>query len=108
MSDEIRFLISKFPIDKLSVRPYNDLLYSNPLQLAAKNGHFGVCGLMIGVGSAPPVYYRHQFWNSYARKKLVIAVSNSHVEIAKLLLTNKLGEKIIPRILEEHSFIWKP
>ena len=98
-------------MDEISVRPYNDLFgveNSNPLQLAAKNGHFGVCGLMIGVGSMPPVYYRHQFWNSQARKKQVIAVSNSHVEIAKLLLTDKLGGKLIPKILEEHPFMWKP
>ena len=45
---------------------------------------------------------------AYDKKNRTMAIANSHLEIAKLLLTEKVEEKIIPRILEERPFMWKP
>lgn len=45
---------------------------------------------------------------AYDKKNLIMAIANSHLEIAKLFLTEKVEEKIIPRILEERPFMWKP
>ena len=101
MSAGIRHILFSYSPDKISVRPYNGPVgdkKSITLHSAARKGHFAVCGLMIG----------SSFSQSADWKNLIVAVANSHVEIVKLLLTEKLEEKIIPRILEEHSFIWKP
>ena len=46
MSTEIRFLITRYPMEKISVRPYNGLdgdERSALLYLAAKRGNFGLC-----------------------------------------------------------------
>ena len=104
MSTEIRFLIIRYSMDEISVRPYNGLVgdeRSAPLYLAAKKGNFGLCRLMVDhdVGYRSP---------TYVKKNLIMAIANSHLEIAKLLLTEKVEEKIIPRILEERPFMWKP
>ena len=101
MSVGIRHILFTYSKDNISVRPYNGPVgdkKSITLHSAAKKGNFAVCGLMIG----------SSFSQSAVWKNLIVAVSNSHVEIVKLLLTEKLEEKIIPRILEEHSFMWKP
>ena len=96
MSAEIRSLISQYSMDKMCLTPYRE----------QSKGNFGVCRVMIGYVNGDN---RHMFKvNYYDRKKLIIAVANSHVEIAKFLLTEKSKEKIIPRILEEYPFIWKP
>ena len=96
MSAEIRSLISQYSMDKMYLRPYRE----------QSKGNFGICRFMIGYvndGNRQNIKV-----NYYDRKKLNIAVANSHLEIAKFLLTEKCKEKIIPRILEEHPFIWEP
>ena len=96
MSAEIRSLISQYSMDRMYLRPYRE----------QSKGSFGICRFMIGYvndGNRQNIKV-----NYYDRKKLNIAVANSHVEIAKFLLTEKCKEKIIPRILEEHPFIWEP
>ena len=106
MSTEIRFLIIRYSMDEISVRPYNGLVgdeRSAPLYLAAKKGNFGLCRLMVDRDAN--FGYRSP---TYVKKNLIMAIANSHLEIAKLLLTEKVEEKIIPRILEERPFMWKP
>ena len=108
MSDKIKSLISEYSMDKIYLTPYRE--QSTLLNLVAKKGNFGVCRLMIGYFDD---WNLQKFQVDYSvknsdRKKLIMAVANSHVEIAKFLLTEKLKEKIIPRILEQHPFIWKP
>ena len=63
---------------------------------------------MIGpqLSSAHP--HDSPYWRSYDKRKLIMTFANSHVDIAKLLLTEKLEEKIMPKILKGHSFTWKP
>ena len=107
MSTVIRFLITRYPMDKISVRPYkyNGLdgdEISALLYLAAKRGNFGLCRLMID--HDVNVRYKSR---AYDKKNLIVAIANSHLEIAKLLLTEKVEEKIIPRMLEERPFMWK-
>ena len=104
MSTEIRFLITRYPMDKISVRPYNGLVADERLALlymAAKKGNFGLCRLMVDYDAG----YRSP---AYVKKNLIMAIANSHLEIAKLLSTEEIEEKIIPRILEERPFMWKP
>ena len=106
MSTVIRFLITTYSMDKMSVRPYMynglDGERSSLLYLAAKKGNFGLCRLMIDHDAN--VRYRGL---AYDKKNLIMAIANSHLEIAKLLLTEKVEEKIIPRMLEECPFMWK-
>ena len=108
MSDEVRSLISQHSMDEIHLTPYRE--QSTLLNLAARKGNFGVCRLMIGyVDDCNLKKFQVDYSVNHSdRKKLIVAVANSHVEIAKFLLTEKLKEKIIPRILEEHPFIWKP
>ena len=86
--------------DKISVRAYSESVgekKSIPLYLSARKGNLEVCGLIIGMSCGYPADW----------KKLTIAIAKSHFVIAKLLMTDKLEEKIIPKILEEHPFEWK-
>ena len=108
MSDEIKSLISEYSMNKIHLTPYRE--QSSLLDLAARKGDFGVCRLMIGyVNDCNIKKFQVDYSvNHYDRKKLIIAVANSHLDIAKFLLIEKFKEKIIPRILEQHPFIWKP
>ena len=94
MSAEIKSLISQYSMDKIYLTSYRE----------QSRGNFGICRFMIGYLNGD---YRHTF-KVNDTKKLIIAVANSHLEIVKFLLTEKVNEKIIPRILEERPFIWKP
>ena len=94
MSAKIRSLISQYSMDKIYLTPYRE----------QTKGNFGICRFMIG-------YFNGDNLHTFKvddTKKLIIAVANSHLEIVKFLLTEKVNEKIIPRILEERPFIWKP
>jgi hypothetical protein len=108
MSSEIKVLITRYSMDKITVRPYNGLVgdeQSALLYLAAKKGNFGFCRLMVDNDADGQSMYRSP---AYDKNNFIMAVANSHLEIAKLLLTEKVEEKIIPRILEERPFMWKP
>ena len=78
---------AQYSMDKIYLTPYRE----------QTKGNFGICRFMIGYvndGNRQNIKV-----NYYDRKKLNIAVANSHLEIAKFLLTEKCKEKIIQQIL---------